>query len=469
MLEERPKMVYRWERKGFRKMFSVFQSAQKHRKPDSKPGLRKLGMPNPYLIWSVAALFYMYQFVLRVAPSVLVEDLMVSFQASASTVGSLSAIAMYFYSIFQIPSGILSDHFGVRKVILSSLVLCVLGTFIFAASSHLEVAQLGRLILGIGSSAAFLCLGKIASQYFPANRRATLFGMAMSVGTIGALNGGPPLAYLVSQVGWRASLFAVGLFGGIIFLINFLVLEKVSPSHEVRAQKSQMSSRMSLLASIRDVFKSRVVWTHALSALGVYLSLAVLADLWGPSFVVQRFRVDKQTAAQTLSWMYVGLFVGSLVLSWLSDRLQNRKFLIVLSTFSICSLLLILIYYPGLSHYQGSVMIGLLGFFAGAEMLCFTGASEASSFRTAGTVTGLVNTVVMLTGAIVQHQVGRLLDSVWSGEFLSEGVRAYSLEHFQYALAVLPILAGVSLIASLFLPSAQGSGINPVQLEENPA
>ncbi len=421
----------------------------------------RLGSSNPYCIWGVAALFYMYQFVLRVAPSVLVEDLMISFQASASSVGSLSAIAMYFYSLFQIPSGILSDHFGVRKVILTSLILCILGTLIFASSNQIEVAKFGRLILGIGSSAAFLCLGKIASQYFPPNRRATLFGLAMSVGTLGALNGGPPLAYLVGQMGWRGSLFVVSAAGGVIFVVNYLFLDHSGPSIP-----SALSTPVEKLSYVRilDVFKNRLVWTHALSALGVYLSLAVLADLWGPSFVIQRFGVNKQIAAETLSWMYVGLFVGSLVLSWLSDWLQNRKILIILSTASISTLLVFLIYYPGLTLFQGTLMIGLLGFFAGAEMLCFTGASEASTARTAGTVTGVVNTVVMLTGAIIQHQVGHLLDSVWAGEFVSEGVRAYSLSNFQYALALLPILAGGSFVASLFLPSSLHSHPLPSKL-----
>jgi len=419
----------------------------------SDPPLKKTF--NPFWIWGLAALFYMYQFVLRVAPSVLVEDLMVSFQTNASQIGSLSAIAMYFYSIFQIPSGILSDHLGVRKVVLGSLILCILGTLIFASSSEIEVAKLGRLILGIGSSAAFLCLGKIASQYFPASRRATLFGLAMSVGTIGALNGGPPLAYLVSLLGWRGSLFLVSGVGVIIFIINFLFLEKFGASAVPMQVDSQDSDQEggSLGARILEVFKNRVVWTHAISALGVYLSLAVLADLWGPSFVIQRFKVDKQTAANTLSWMYIGLLVGSLTLSWLSDWLQNRKILIVMSTAAISTLLALFIYLPGLTHLQGTIMIGLLGFFAGAEMLCFTGASEASTPRTAGTVTGIVNTVVMLTGALIQHQVGHLLDSVWTGEVLGEGVRAYSLGNFQYALTLLPILSGVSFLSSLFLPN----------------
>ncbi len=419
-------------------------------------------LAHPYTIWCVAALFYMYQFVLRVAPSVLVDDLMTSFKASASSIGSLSAIAMYFYSICQIPSGILSDRFGVRRVVLTSLALCILGTLIFASAEQIEIAQVGRLILGVGSAAAFLCLGKIASQYFPPSRRATLFGLAMSVGTLGALNGGPPLAYLVMHMGWRMSLFFVSGIGGVIFLISFWFLEKPLPSGlPFKSQEELIRSNFDFKSSVLEVFKNRTVWTHAISALGVYLSLAVLADLWGPSFVIQRFHVERQVAAQTLSWMYVGLLVGSLFLSWLSDRLQNRKSLIILSTAAISALLLILIYHPGINLAQGTLVIALLGFFAGAEMLCFTGASEASSPRTAGTVTGVVNTVVMLTGAAIQHEVGRMLDSVWTGEFVSEGVRAYTLSNFQYALALLPILAGASFFSSLFLPNNSSAFSNP--------
>jgi predicted MFS family arabinose efflux permease len=400
---------------------------------------------SPYWIWGVAALFFMYQFVLRVAPSILVGDLMVSFQTNASGIGSLSAIAVYFYSICQIPSGILSDRLGVRRVVLGCLSLCILGTLIFASSHDLAVAKLGRLILGIGSSAAFLCLGKIASSYFPPSRRATLFGMAMAIGTIGALNGGAPLAFLVDKIGWRQSLVVVSALGLVILFVNYLFLER--SVRKAPGRKTEMN-----LPELRKVFANRSIWLHAASALGVYLHLAVLADLWGPSFVIQRFQVDRQTAAQTLSLMYVGLLFGSLTLSFLSDWLRNRKSLIMLSTFSICTLLLILLYYPGLTLWQGSVILWAIGFFEGAEMLCFTGASEASSAETAGTVTGLVNTVVMLSGALIQHQVGFLLDLRWSGQFVSEGVRLYSLENYQFALGILPALAGLSFMFSLFLP-----------------
>ena len=66
-------------------------------------------------IWFCVALFYMYQFVLRVSPSVMMRELMTSFHVGAGEIGSLSAVAMYCYAFFQIPSGLLVDLFGVRN------------------------------------------------------------------------------------------------------------------------------------------------------------------------------------------------------------------------------------------------------------------------------------------------------------------------------------------------------------------
>ena len=403
---------------------------------------------NPYLIWGCAALFYMYQFVLRVAPSVLVDDLMLAFQVDASMIGSLSAISMYSYSLLQIPSGILADKYGVRRVILASIILCITGTLLFASTHTLWIAQVSRLILGIGSSAAFLCVGKVASLYFPSNKRALLFGFTMAAGTVGALNGGAPLCYLVSRIGWRESLNILGAVGIFVFGLNYLSL------HNKSKGSAQSPMQKSMTEGFTQVLRNKTVWINSMIAVGVYLSVSVLADLWGPSFIIQRFQINKQLATETTSLMYVGLFTGSLSLPILSGLLRKRKPVVVFSTFSICLLLCGLLYLPGIALSTASIFLFLIGFFAGTEMLCFAGACEASPLPLVGTVTGFVNAIVMLTGAFIQHQVGRLLDFFWHGQTLEQGIRVYSLQEFQYALVIVPGIVGLSALASLILPES---------------
>ncbi|WP_032112140.1 hypothetical protein [Candidatus Paracaedibacter symbiosus] len=75
----------------------------------------------PYLICLCAALFYIYQFVLRVSPSVMVDDIMLSFHLDAASFAFLTASAMYAYSLMQIPAGIFADKYGARVCILASI------------------------------------------------------------------------------------------------------------------------------------------------------------------------------------------------------------------------------------------------------------------------------------------------------------------------------------------------------------
>jgi len=97
-----------------------------------------------WTIWVLAAVFYFYEFVLRVSPSVMVPELMTSFGITASAVGFLSACYLYAYAPMQLPVGILMDRYGIKKVLSSASLLCGLGALLFAFAHHLISASIGR-------------------------------------------------------------------------------------------------------------------------------------------------------------------------------------------------------------------------------------------------------------------------------------------------------------------------------------
>ena len=103
----------------------------------------------PYLMWGCAVVYYLFQYILRVSPSVMMDDIMAAFNVSAHGFATLSATAMYCYAFAQIPVGVLADVFGARKIILMSIVLCVAGIALFATAHELTQAMWGRpLFLG---------------------------------------------------------------------------------------------------------------------------------------------------------------------------------------------------------------------------------------------------------------------------------------------------------------------------------
>ena len=83
-----------------------------------------------------AALFFFYAWVLRVAPSVMVEELMRDFAVGAAVLGNLSAAYFYGYAGMQIPVGVLLDRFGPRRLVAVAALLCAGGCVLFATGTR---------------------------------------------------------------------------------------------------------------------------------------------------------------------------------------------------------------------------------------------------------------------------------------------------------------------------------------------
>jgi sugar phosphate permease len=79
------------------------------------------------VMWMVASLFYAYQYILRVMPSIMLDDIMFRFRIDSATVGQFSGIYYIGYSLFHLPSGVLLDRCGPKKVIPYCIVLSILG------------------------------------------------------------------------------------------------------------------------------------------------------------------------------------------------------------------------------------------------------------------------------------------------------------------------------------------------------
>src|SRR5262245_62355653 len=102
----------------------------------------------PLLGWLTGAVFFFYAWVLRVAPSVMVEELMRDFTVGAAVLGHLSAAYFYGYAGMQVPVGLLLDRFGPRRLMTVAALACAAGCVLFALSSSLAAATAGRLLIG---------------------------------------------------------------------------------------------------------------------------------------------------------------------------------------------------------------------------------------------------------------------------------------------------------------------------------
>ena len=409
--------------------------------------IKKLGI----VMWLLAVAYYLYQYILRVSPSVMTDDIMATFRLDAHGFGSLSAIATLFYAILQIPAGILSDLFGARQMILISIFLCTAGVALFGYTDHLYVAYISRILIGSGSACAFLCVSKVSSDWFPVDKKSLMFALPVAVGTCGALIGGAPLASMNNHLGWRGSFYVLAALGGVILLLNFLFLrdQNTKRHHETAPARDETWDE------IKEVFKSQFCWMYAIVAVGIYLSISVFADLWGVSFMILKYDLSKETAAQAVSMIYIGTCFGVIIIAWLSSFFKDRRPIIGGSAILIASLLSLVVFGEVSSIWAIYSIMFAIGFFAGGEVLCFTCACEAMSISVAATVTGFINFIVTLGAAVVQKQIGQVLNLLWNGTIGENGLPLYTIQDYQGAMSLLIISTLISFILSFFLNKAQ--------------
>src|SRR5215213_258326 len=114
-----------------------------------------------WAVWMIASVFYAYQYILRVMPSIMLDDIMQQFHIGAAVFGQFSGVYYIGYSLMHLPIGIMLDRYGPRKIMTGCILLTVIGLLPIIYAQSWMYPILGRALIGIGSSAAILGTFKI--------------------------------------------------------------------------------------------------------------------------------------------------------------------------------------------------------------------------------------------------------------------------------------------------------------------
>ncbi len=401
-------------------------------------------------VWGLGALSFSYAFFQRVAPSVMVNDLMREFAVGAAVLGNLSAIYFYAYAGLQMPIGVALDRWGPRRMLTAAAVVAATGSALFATVEGIGLAYVGRLMVGVGCAVGFVGALKLATHWFPANRFAFVSGMTMFVAMLGAIAGQAPLAALVGAVGWRVSMLGAAGFAVVLAVATWLVVRDRPPG-QVSANQGD-AGQVSLGGSFARVLAGRQNWIIALYGGAMTAPFLAYAGLWGVTHQMRLYDLDRVAAAGSNSLMLVGWAVGAPAGGWISDRLGRRR--LPMTAAAALTLLgwLILLYTPGLSLTMDQILLFLIGTVSGAMVICIAAARERAPAAVSGATTGFINMAMVGSGALLQPGIGLLLDLSWDG-VMQDGARLYSLAAFDVALVTLPGCAALAIVASLVVPA----------------
>lgn len=392
----------------------------------------------PWLMWVGPLAFFAYQFVIRVAPGLMMPELMQKFSIDATDYGMFASLYYFGYAGMQIPVALLLDKYGPRKIITLCVLLCSFGTLGLVFTDHWMIALTSRFLIGAGSAAGFLGTSKVISLWFPKEKYTEMIGLTFTFGLLGALYGGKPVAALMSNLGWEAVLTVVGILGLLLALVLVLFIREPKFQHNCSGH-DQMSS--SVLTDLKSMVSNKPLIFLAIANLLMVGALEGFADVWGVPYLEVARGISKSEAALFTSTIFFGMLFGGPLLAYFSRKLRSERAVTLACGFLITLLFIFMLgNNAGINDTLLYVLLFAVGILCCYQVLVFSMGVKLVLARQSGIAVAFLNCINMLGGSFFHSSIGVLMDYFWAGNY-ENNVKVYDASMYTYALALIPIAA----------------------------
>jgi MFS family permease len=394
----------------------------------------------PWLMVVLALSFYCYESLLRVSPSVMRMEIMLNYSIDAGTFSSLIAFYYYIYTPMQLFVGVLMDRYGPRKLLTIASLACGVGSYLFVLTNNLLLGEAGRLLIGFGSSFAFVGVLKIASIWLPENKFALISGSTMALGMVGGLIGDTMLTSVVIAEGWKLTMLYAALLGVILAVLIIVIFKdkKIDASEHL-----EVSTFTDVFAGLKKLLCNSQTWIIGAIGCFMWFPIAIYAEAWGVGHLqdVMGYKIENATFA--VGMIFLGMACGGPCVGACADYFQKRKIIVMIGAFLTFIVSSFLIYYDNLSVNSVYALCFFFGFFNSPQVLVFPMAKAITDKHSVGSALALVNMFVMLAG-VIQPITGYLLRHIGGNAMQS---LIYSKHAYHVALAIIP----ASLVLTIFL------------------
>ena len=355
--------------------------------------------PVALFVWMLASIFYAYQYILRVMPSIMLGDIMRQFHIDATIFGQFSGIYYIGYSAMHLPIGIMLDRYGPRRVMTGCILSTVIGLLPLLFSDHWIYPVLGRALIGMGSSAAILGTFKITRMTFTEQRFARMLSLSVTIGLIGAIYGGAPVSALCNTLGYRVVIEIFAVMGLLLALATYWIIPTMDST-----------DRGDVMADIKTVLTNKRVLSTCFFAGMMVGPLEGFADVWGKSFLKEVYSFNGTLAASLPSMIFIGMCFGGPLLSLIAER-TKRYLGTIIAAGALMLLSFLMLLTEQLSATTISLLFLLVGICCAYQILVIYKASTYVPSRAAGLTTAVANMIIMSFGYAFHSLIGITVDA----------------------------------------------------------
>lgn len=273
----------------------------------------------------LALLLYVDRVCISVAKDPIAGDLNLSDKAMGWV---LSAFALG-YALMQVPSGMMADRYGPRKV-LAGIVAFWSGLTALTGAAWNFLSLLGiRFLFGAGEAGAFPGMSRAIYSWIPLKERGIITGINFSGSRLGAAFALPLVAFMIDSYGWRNTFAILGAIG-IVWAIGWWALFRDTPESHPRLSSDEkdyiLKTRQQATLdkeslSRKTLLRSKNMW----SAIGQYFCsnfTFFFALTWLFPYLKNKYQLEAMEAG----WYAVLPFIAGAIGNWVAGGMVDSIF-----------------------------------------------------------------------------------------------------------------------------------------------
>ncbi|MFC0108886.1 MFS transporter [Kibdelosporangium aridum] len=328
------------------------------------------------------------------------------FGVGPAALGTFTVLQLLVYAVMQVPTGLLVDRFGPRKVLVTAALLMGTGQVLFAVATSYPLALVARAVLGSGDAMTFISLLRLTSAHFSARQYSLVVSFTAALGGLGNLAATVPLTLLLHDAGWTTTF----LIAGLATAGYALVASRLKDTPDGPAPRGEVMNIRAVARNVRDTWRTPGTrlgfWVH----FATMQLPAVLALLWGFPYLVAAHGLSERAASSVLGVMViVTITSGPLIGAVIGRRPELRMLLIAGYLVAAVGLWAVLLISPMPPVLLGLVF-GVIALGLPLSAIGFSIARDYNPLTRVGTASGVVNVGGFLAATLAALGIGLVLD-----------------------------------------------------------
>lgn len=336
---------------------------------------------------------------------------------SNAALGLIASAYFFGYTALQIPSGLLVDKFGQKRVLVPGFTVFALGVLSIALADSINMIYLGAAMAGIGCGTYYGAAFSLTTMHVPAEKKGFMTAVVNSGSALGLILGMSASSLLVKSMGmpWQTMVFISA--GLITFLVGWFVVVIKEPSkHRFEGPVAAASEEHHEKASMRSLFAPRLVTLYLLYFTTCYAYYMIVT--WLPNFLETERDISGGLVGLITSLIAVTAVPGALFFANMSDkRRDNKQSVIIFLEISAFILIAVAMFAPNAIILSVILLAyGFLGKMA-VDPVLISFISDTANRRSLATTLGMFNFFGMSSSVVAPALTGWVIDSTGSGEW----------------------------------------------------